>query len=39
MIYKQLGNSGNCFCSTCGIIYVFISSNNELPGYEETRVQ
>lgn len=39
MIYKQLGNSGNYFCSTCGFICIFISSNNELPGYEETGVQ
>lgn len=40
MIYKQLGNSGNYFCSTCSsFICIFISSNDELPGYEETGVQ
>lgn len=39
MIYKQLGNSGNYWCSTCSFICIFISSNNELPGYEETGVQ
>jgi len=39
MIYKQLGNSDNYLCSTCSFICIFISSNNELSGYEETRVQ
>lgn len=39
IICKQLGNSGNYLCSTCSFICIFISSNDQLPGYEETAVQ